>query len=176
MAVINWTIDQAHSEIGFRIKHMMISWVRGLFLKFDGTVTTDGDDWTTAKVELDIDASSINTNEQQRDAHLRSADFFEVEKFPNITYESTDVKKVDDHHYIAIGNLTIHGITKEVTMNVEASDVVKDPMGNYRAGFTITGTLSRKTFGLTWNGSMPGGNSIIADDIHVDCTFEATHK
>lgn len=176
MDIINWTIDQAHSEIGFRIRHMMISWVRGTFGKYQGTVVTQGNDWTTAKIHLTIDASSIDTNNAQRDTHLRSKDFFFVESYPQITYDSTKIERKDDENYLLTGNLTIHGVTESISVVVQASGVVKDPFGNFRAGFTITGSFSRKDFGLTWNGTMPGGNSIIGDIVNVNCEAEITHE
>lgn len=173
---INWSIDPAHSTIGFKIKHMMISFVRGRFDKFNGTVTMSGDDLTTTKVDLSVETDSVNTEEPQRDKHLASADFFDSAVYPNLHFVSTKITKIDDENYTLDGDLTIRGVTKPITLKVVALGPIKDPFGNMRYGFTITGSLSRKVFGVSWNGPMPGGNTMIGDEVLVNCEVEIYHK
>ncbi|MGL5619392.1 MAG: YceI family protein [Tannerellaceae bacterium] len=176
MAAIQWTIDTSHTEIGFKIKHMMVSNVRGVFSKYTGTVETEGSDFSVAKVELDIDVASVDTNNDQRDTHLRSKDFFEVETYKNMVFKSTKVEKVDDSNFKLTGDLTIKNNTLPVTLDVEMGGIVNDPAGNTRAGFSVSGKLSRKAFGLSWNGTLPGGDSIVGDEITINCEIEITHR
>lgn len=176
MAAIQWTIDTTHTEIGFKIKHMMVSNVRGMFTKYTGTVETDGSDFSLATVQLDVDVASVDTNNEQRDTHLRSKDFFEVETYKTMVFKSTKVEKVDDSNYKLMGDLTIKDNTHPITLDVEMGGMVNDPYGNTRAGFSVTGKLSRKAFGLTWNGTLPGGDSILADEIAINCEIEITHR
>ncbi len=176
MATIQWTIDASHTEISFKIKHMMISNVRGSFKKFDGVVTSEDDNPETAKIDLRIDAASVDTDNNERDTHLKSKDFFDADTYKDIHFVSTGLKKQDDSNYSLTGNLTIHGNTQPVTLQVEASEVVQDPFGNKRIGVSVDGKLSRKAFGLTWNGTMPSGNSIIGDDVVINCEMELIHK
>lgn len=174
--LINWTIDPAHTVIGFKIKHMMISYVRGRFNTFSGTVTTDGDNLTTAKVDLKVETDSVNTDEPQRDKHLASADFFDSAVYKYMEFVGTQIVKVDNDNYTLTGNLTIRGVTKPITLQVVAMGPIKDPFGNIRYGFTVTGTLSRKVFGVSWNGPMPGGNQMIGDEVFINCEVEVFHK
>ncbi|MGL5705543.1 MAG: YceI family protein [Tannerellaceae bacterium] len=176
MAAIQWTIDTSHTEIGFKIKHMMVSNVRGVFSKYTGTVETEGSDFSVAKVELDIDVASVDTNNTQRDTHLRSKDFFEAETYKNMVFKSTKVEKVDDSNFKLTGDLTIKNNTLPVTLDVEMGGIVNDPYGNTRAGFSVSGKLSRKAFGLSWNGTLPGGDSIVGDEITINCEIEITHR
>ena len=176
MATIQWTIDTSHTEIGFKIKHMMISNVRGSFKKFDGTVTTEDHNLETAKIDLTIDPASVDTDNGQRDTHLRSADFFDADNYKEIHFVSDALKKKTDEEYELTGQLTIHGNTQPITLQVEASPVVQDPFGNQRVGVTVEGKISRKAFGLVWNGTMPSGDSIIGDDVFINCEMELIHK
>jgi polyisoprenoid-binding protein YceI len=173
---IKWSLDPTHTVVGFKIKHMMISFVRGSFGKYDGTVTTEGDDLMTTKVALTVDASSINTGQTDRDKHLRSSDFFDVDKYKDIVFVSTGVTKSDNEHYVLTGNLTIKDITRPITLQVDAMGPIDDPFGNVRYGFTISGSLSRGDFGLTWNGAMPGGNVMIGDEVFINCEAEIFRK
>src|SRR5262245_55626622 len=151
MTTENWNIDLAHSGIGFSIRHMVVSRVRGRFGKFTGTILLDPDDLTRSSVEVTIDASSIDTGTPQRDAHLRAADFFDVEAFPELRFRSKRIEKVDDAGYRVIGDLTIRDVTREVPLEVEYGGRGKDPWGNERIGFVARATLDRKDFGLKWN-------------------------
>ncbi|MBE0637875.1 MAG: polyisoprenoid-binding protein [Bacteroidales bacterium] len=157
-----WVIDPTHSEIGFKVKHMMISTVSGQFEKFDATVETDGEDFTTAFVEVSVDIDSINTKVKDRDAHLKSDDFFNAADFPKMTFRSTtfDGEKLT-------GNLTIRNITKEVALEVEFNGIVTDPYGQTKAGFEITGEISRKEFGLKWNAVTEAGSIVVSDKVKL---------
>jgi polyisoprenoid-binding protein YceI len=157
-----WVIDPAHSEIGFKVKHMMISTVSGQFEKFDATAETDGDDFTTAKVEVKVDVTSVNTKVKDRDAHLQSDDFFNAAEYPVMTFKST---KFDGEKLT--GYLTIRDITKEVTFDTEFNGIVTDPYGQTKAGFEITGEIDRKAFGLKWSAVTEAGNIVVSDNVKL---------
>lgn len=161
-AKTKWVIDPTHSEIGFKVKHMMISTVSGQFEKFDATVETEGDDFATATVEVSVDIDSINTKVKDRDAHLKSDDFFNASSFPKITFKST---KSDGEKLT--GNLTIRDITREVTLDTEFNGIVTDPYGQTKAGFEITGEISRKEFGLKWNAVTEAGSIVVSDKVKL---------
>lgn len=162
-----WTLDAAHSELTFKIKHMMISNVSGSFSKFDGTVSTEGDDLTTAKVNFTIQVDSISTNNEQRDGHLKSPDFFDTASYPTIDFVSTAFNKIDSENYKLEGNLTMHGVTNAVSLNVEYGGTGKDPWGNTRAGFTVEGKINRKDFGLGWNAALETGGVLVGEDVKL---------
>ena len=162
-----YKIDPAHSEISFKIKHLMITNVTGSFTKFEGTMESSKDDFTDAQIHFEADTESITTHNEQRDAHLRSAEFFDAEKNPKVTFDSTSVEKNGEDNYKLTGNLTMHGITKPVTLNAEFLGVNKDPWGQSKVGFEITGKLSRKEFGLTWNAALEGGGSAGGDEVKL---------
>jgi polyisoprenoid-binding protein YceI len=168
MATTKWSLDPTHSEIGFKIKHLMISNVSGNFNKFDVQVETNGDDFGNAQVTANIDVASINTNNEQRDAHLRNADFFEVENHPEITFKSTKVERVDEGTFNLYGNLTIKQTTKPVKLSVEYSGVAKDPWGNVKAGFTIHGKINRKDFGINYNAVLETGGVMLGEELKVN--------
>ncbi|MCW3078852.1 YceI family protein [Segetibacter sp.] len=168
MATTKWSLDPTHSEIGFKIKHLMISNVSGNFNKFDVQVETNGDDFGNAQVTANIDVASINTNNEQRDAHLRNADFFEVENHPEITFKSTKVERVDEDTFNLYGNLTIKQTTKPVKLSVEYSGVAKDPWGNVKAGFTIHGKINRKDFGINYNAVLETGGVMLGEELKVN--------
>ena len=167
MATTQWSIDPAHSEIHFKVKHLMITNVTGSIGTFTGGAETDGDDFENARVHFSADMASINTNAPDRDTHLRSADFFEVEKYPKLTFESTSMKKTSDDEYELTGNLTIKDVTKPVTLKAESGGINKDPWGNMKAGFSLTGKLNRKDFGLTWNAALETGGVLVSDDVRL---------
>jgi polyisoprenoid-binding protein YceI len=172
-----WEIDPAHSSVQFSVRHMMVSNVRGEFRKVSGTVQGDETDPTKAKVEATIDTTSIDTRNEKRDSHLKSADFLDTEKFPTMTFKSKKIEKTGDHHYRVTGDLTLHGVTREVTLDVEGpSAVVKDPMGNVRVGATATAKLNRQDFGISWSKSLDGGGVMVGDDIDVTIDVEGTKK
>lgn len=168
MATTKWSLDPTHSEIGFKIKHLMISNVSGNFNKFDVQVETRGDNFENAIVTASIDVASINTNNEQRDAHLRNADFFETEKHPEITFKSTNVERVDEETFNLYGNLTIKETTKPVKLLVEYSGVAKDPWGNVKAGFTINGKINRKDFGINYNAVLETGGVMLGEELKVN--------
>lgn len=165
MKTTKWVFDPAHSEITFKVKHLMISNVKGEFKTFEATI--DGEDFRTSNFTATIDTSSIYTNNDDRDAHLKSADFFEVEQYPEITFVSKSLKKVDDDEYKLVGDLTIKGTTKEITLDTEFGGFMKDPYGNEKAGFSINGKLNRKDFGLNWNASLEAGGVMVGNEVKI---------
>ena len=173
MATTKWVLDPTHSEVEFKIKHMMISTVTGNFKKFDATVETEGEDFTTAKVKFTVDVDSIDTKNEQRDGHLKSVDFFDAANFPEFTFVATKYENVDnDGSYEVYGDLTIRGITRNEKFDAEFGGVIKDPWGNTRAGITITGKINRKDFGLTWSGATETGSLIVSEDVKVHVALE----
>ncbi len=163
-----YQIDPAHSTASFSIKHMMIAKVHGGFEKMSGTLTLDSANPALSKVEAQIETASINTREAQRDAHLKSADFFDAEKFPLITFKSTAVEKSGDGELKVKGDLTIHGVTQKVTLDIEGpSQEVKDPWGNTKIGVSGTTKIKRKDFGLTWNAALEAGGVLVGDDVNI---------
>ncbi len=168
MATTKWSLDPIHSEIGFKIKHLMISNVSGNFNKFDVEAETTGDDFANATVTAKIDAASINTNNVQRDEHLRAADFFEAEKYPNIIFTSTKVERAGDDTFNLYGSLTIKETTKPVKLSVEYSGIAKDPWGNVKAGFTINGKINRKDFGISYNAVLETGGVMLGEELKLN--------
>lgn len=168
-----WNIDPEHSNIGFKVKHLMVSNVKGSFEKLTGTVDINDTDITRSKVEVSIDTTSINTNVQKRDEHLRSADFFDVAKYPAMTFVSKKVAKDGKDKLKVTGDLTLHGVTKEVVLFVEGpSQESKDPWGNFRKGASATAKISRKDFGLIWNKALETGGVVIGDEILITLEVE----
>jgi polyisoprenoid-binding protein YceI len=169
-----WTIDPIHSEVGFSVRHMMVSKVRGRFSTFSGQVIT-GDDPTQSAVTAEIDLASINTGQEQRDAHIRSADFFEVETYPTMTYKSRGVR-VEDGEYVLDGDLTLKGITRSVPLRLELNGFGPDAYGGVRAGFTATGELNRRDFNVNFNAPMQNGGVVVADKITLNLEIEAVKE
>ena len=168
-----WVLDPSHSEVQFKVKHMMISNVSGEFTKFDATLETEGDDFQTAKVTFTVDVDSLTTKSEQRDGHLKSADFFDAGNFPQMKFVSTKYENVDnDGSYEVYGDLTIRGITKPVKLDAEFGGVIKDPWGSTRAGITVTGKINRKEFGLTWSGTTETGSLIVSDEVRLHVALE----
>jgi polyisoprenoid-binding protein YceI len=163
-----WSLDPVHSVAEFKVKHMMISNVKGQFTGIAGKLTLDVSDVTNSRVEATIDASSINTREGQRDAHLKSADFFDVEKYPTLTFRSKLVKRTGDDELAVTGDLTIHGVTREVVFTVEGPTAAgKDPWGNTRTGVSALTKINRKDFGLTWNAALETGGILVGDEVTI---------
>ncbi len=162
-----WAIDPTHSEILFKVKHLMITNVKGEFRSFEGNITSDGSDFDKAKVNVTIDASSIFTNNTDRDAHLQSADFFDVENHKALSFEGTSLTKLDDENYELKGLLTIKGISKEVVLDVEFGGLMKDPYGNEKAGFSVSGKINRKDWGLNWNAALEAGGVMVSDEVRL---------
>lgn len=167
-----WKIDPAHSEVQFKVRHLMITTVTGYFRHFDLVVETEDDDFTKAKkLEFTADAASIDTNSEQRDAHLRSADFFDAEKFGQIRFSGKVLERAGDDYKLS-GDLTIRGVTKPVTVNVHFGGIVIDPYGQTKAGFEVEGKISRKDFGLVWNAMTEAGQVVVGDDIRILCEIQ----
>src|SRR6185437_10354947 len=168
-----WGIDAAHSEIGFKVKHLMISNVRGNFKEFDGSIYTTGEDFMTAEVDFWLNPASITTGDEKRDGHLKSPDFFDAEKFKEIHFTSNTIENVDkDGSFELWGDLTIKGIKKQIKLDVEFSGIMKDPWGNQKAGFAINGKINRKDFGLGWNAPLEAGGVLVSDDVWISCELE----
>jgi polyisoprenoid-binding protein YceI len=172
METTKWTIDPSHSEIQFKVKHMMITTVTGSFKEFSSEVESLGDDFSTAKIKFQAATASVFTNSDQRDEHLRSADFFDAEKYPELKFESTSLEKVDDESFTLNGNLTIRDITKPVKLDVEVGGIGKDPWGNLKAGFSLTGKINRKEWGLKWNAALEAGGVLVSDDVRIFCEVQ----
>src|SRR3979490_21294 len=173
MATTKWVLDPSHSEVEFKVKHMMISTVSGKITKFDTSVETEGEDFMTAKVTFTAEADSLTTGNEQRDGHLKSVDFFDAVNFPQIKFVATKYENVDnDGSYEVYGDLTIRGITKNVKLDTEFGGVIKDPWGNTRAGITISGKINRKEFGLTWSGATETGSLIVSDEVRIHVGLE----
>jgi polyisoprenoid-binding protein YceI len=160
-----WVLDPTHSEILFKVKHLMITNVKGEFRKFSASIL--GEDFTTAPIEVNIDAASIFTNEDNRDGHLKSADFFDVENHTAITFKSSSVSKIDSENYELKGQLTIKGISNEVSLKVEFGGINKDPWGNQKAGFSVSGKINRKDWGLTWNAPLETGGLLVSEEVSL---------
>ncbi len=167
MATTKWTLDPTHSDLGFKIKHLMITNVSGSFKEFQAEVETDGSDFSTAQIRVNAEMASLSTNNEQRDAHLRTSDFFEVDKFPHLTFTSTRIDKINDDTLALHGDLTLKGITKAVKLNVEINGVTKDPWGGERAGFVVTGKIKRSEWGVTFNSALETGGVMLGEDVSI---------
>ena len=167
-----WKIDPSHSEVQFKVKHLMITTVTGYFRKFDLTLETEDEDFTRAKkIAFTAEANSIDTNSEQRDTHLRSADFFDVEKFGQIRFTGKTLERAGEDYTLS-GDLTIRGVTKPVSLHVHFGGIVVDPYGQTKAGFEVEGKISRKEFGLVWNAMTEAGQVVVGDDIRVLCEIQ----
>lgn len=162
-----WTIDPAHSEVLFKVKHLMITNVTGAFAVFEGGAESEADDFSDAKITFSADIDSIDTNQSQRDAHLKSADFFDAAQYPKLQFVSTSFSKKGDREYILKGDLTLHGVTKPVELAVEFGGIAKDPYGQTKAGFDVTGKLNRSDYGLTWNAATETGGVVVSDEVKL---------
>jgi polyisoprenoid-binding protein YceI len=172
-AVTTWKIDPAHSSAEFKVKHLMISNVKGSITGITGDLTEHATDSSLSSIEAKLDVLTLNTNDAQRDGHLKSADFLEADKYPTITFKSTSVKAKGKEEYAVAGNLTIHGVTKPVTLEVEGpSAAVKDPYGNTRIGLSATTKINRKDFGLVWNSTLETGGVLIGEEVHITLDVE----
>jgi|SRR5690625_4343560 len=168
----NWNVDATHTNVGFSVKHMMVTNVRGNFSGIEGTIEGDPNNLTDAKIKFNIDASTINTNNKDRDNHLRSDDFFDVEKYPNIIFESTEIVPVGDDEYDVIGDLTIKDVTKKTTFKVTRTGSGKNPWGVDVVGFEADTKISRKEFGLTWNQTLETGGVLVGDEINISVELQ----
>ena len=171
MATTKWVLDPTHSEVQFKVKHLVISTVSGFFKSFEGSLTTDSEDFENAQVEFSLDVNSIDTNQEQRDGHLKSAEFFDSEKYPKISFKSTSLTK-DGDDYKLNGDLTIKDVTKPVSLDVEYGGSAGDFYGNTKAGFEVTGKINRKEFGLTWDGITEAGAIVVGEDIKLHASVQ----
>jgi polyisoprenoid-binding protein YceI len=165
MSKLTWVIDPTHSHIGFKVKHLMITTVSGEFTRYSATVQADDDRFSGVEAAFSAEVASVTTHNEQRDGHLKSADFFDAEHFPNIIFKSTGAKKMGDDEFELYGDLTIKGVTRPVSLEVEFSEVVNDPYGNTKAGFSLKGKISRAHFGLTWSAVTEAGHVVVGDEV-----------
>ncbi|HEU5165379.1 MAG TPA: YceI family protein [Chitinophagaceae bacterium] len=172
MANQTWALDPTHSELQFKIKHLMISTVSGQFNQFKATVETDNDDFSRAKVHFEAVVDSISTNNEQRDAHLKNGDFFDAEKYPVITFDSEKMEKIDEEEYKLHGTLTMRGISKKIILNAEFGGITKDPWGNTRTGFSVTGKINREDFGMTFGAVSETGGLLLGDDVKINANVQ----
>jgi polyisoprenoid-binding protein YceI len=172
MTNTNWALDPTHSELHFKVRHMMVSNVTGQFQKFDASIATNGDDITTAKVHFSADIDSVSTNNEQRDGHLKSGDFFDIANHPKLEFNGEGLHHVSGEDYKMNGVLTMRGVSKEVTLNVEYGGVMQDPWGNTRTGFTITGKINRKDFGVAFSMVSEAGGVMLSDEVSLSANME----
>ena len=171
--ITTWKLDPAHSVAEFKVRHMMIANVKGQFTAITGAMTLDPNDVTRSRIEASADAASINTRDAQRDGHLKSPDFFDVEKYPNLTFASTRVQREDEGQLKVIGDLTIHGVTREVTFDVDGpTPPHKDPWGNTRIGVTAAAKINRRDFGLNWNTALEAGGVLVGEEVTITVVLE----
>lgn len=169
----SWSYDPAHSSIGFRVRHLVVAKVHGRFTRWTGNLELGGEDLTGSRIEVSIEAASIDTHDPQRDAHLRSADFFDVANNPKLSFKSTAIKASGKDSYQVAGDLTMRGVTRPVTLNVAFLGEGKDPWGNEKMGFDVSGTLNRKDFNINWNKALDNGGVLVADEVKVQIAVEA---
>jgi len=172
MTTTNWALDPTHSELQFKVRHLMVSNVTGSFKQFSATVTTDGSDLTTAKVHFSADVDSVSTNNDQRDGHLKTNDFFDAANHPHITFESSKLEKVSDENYKMHGTLTMRGVSKPVSLDVEHGGIMQDPWGNTRTGFSVTGTINRKDFGVSFGAISETGGVMLGEEVKISANVE----
>lgn len=171
-----WTIDTAHSEVRFKVKHLVISTVTGYFREFEGYIESEGEGWEGAKAEFFAKTNSIDTNQKDRDTHLRSDDFFNAEQYPDLHFVSTEIKKTSGNEYQMTGDLTIRDVTKKVTLSVDFLGEVKDPYGQQKAAFEITGTINRKEFGLKWTATTEAGGLVVSDEVKLQLDIQVVKQ
>ncbi len=166
-----WTVDSDHSTVEFRVAHMVVSKTTGRFMDYAGFIEMDAEAGTVKAIEATIKTASVNTNHEKRDAHLRNVDFFDVERYPTMTFKMKSYKKTEEG-YLALGNLTLHGVTREIALAGHYNGVAKDPWGNTRAGFSAEGKLNRKDFGMVWNKTLDSGGLVVGDEVQIRLEIE----
>ena len=171
-AQTTWNIDPSHSSVRFAVDHMVISEVEGIFSKYEGSVVSSKGDFSDAKINFSVDVNSVNTDNAKRDEHLRGADFFETEKYPKMTFVSSSVQKTGDKKYNLKGKLTLHGVTKEITLAMTYGGTTKDPWGNTKAGLKVTGVINRTDFGLKYNSVLEAGSLMIGEEVTITAKVE----
>lgn len=174
MSTTKWIIDPTHSEIGFKVKHMMFTNVSGKFQKFEAEIHSDGDDFENAKIEFSGDIDSLTTGNAERDAHLLSGDFFDAAQFPKIKFIATSVAKINEGNYAITGDLTLHGLTKSIQLDAEYSGQMKDPWGNTKIGFALSGKINRKDWGLNWNAALETGGVLVGEEVKLAIELQFT--
>ncbi len=176
-AQTNWKVDGSHSKLGFSVTHLMVSETEGKFKVYEGSVSSKSEtDFTDAKIEFSVDVNSINTDDEKRDGHLKSGDFFDAGNFPKMNFKATSMKagKIKGTYDLE-GDLTMHGVTKKVKLTaIGASKTVKDPWGNTKYAFKVTGKLNRVDYGLKWNAALEAGGVVVSEEVKIDCTIELT--
>lgn len=168
----SWTIDQSHSDIHFKVRHLVISTVTGLFNDFEAKMLVSGDDFTTAQITFSADTDSISTGNKDRDNHLKTDDFFNSEKYPKITFKSKKITSLGENNYSMVGDFTIRDVTKEIALDVEFGGTIVDPYGNTKAGFTLEGKINRKEFGLKWGAVTETGGVVVSDEVRLTLAAE----
>lgn len=171
-AQTQWTVDPAHTTIGFTVEHLVISEVDGKFKEFDLTVASPSEDWEGSEINFSAKASSIDTDNEKRDGHLQSPDFFNAEAYPELTFESTAFEKIDDETFKLVGNLTMHGVTKKVELEAKHRGTVKDPWGNTKVGWVVNGILNRTDFGLEWNKALESGGLLVGETVNLNINLQ----
>lgn len=166
-----WNVDPDHSTVEFRVAHMVVSKTTGRFMDYAGFIEMDAEAGTVKAIEATIKTASVNTNHEKRDAHLRNADFFDVERYPTMTFKMKSYKKTEEG-YLALGDLTLHGVTREIALAGHYNGVAKDPWGNTRAGFSAEGKLNRKDFGMVWNKTLDSGGLVVGDEVQIRLEIE----
>lgn len=172
MSTINWALDPTHSEVSFKVRHMMMTNVTGTFGLFNVTASTEGEDFATAQISFSAEIASINTGNEQRDGHLKSADFFDAENHPHLVFSGKGMTKKDEENYELTGDLTIRGVSHPVSFAVEFGGVQKDPWGNQKAGFSISGKINRKDFGLNWNAALETGGVLVSEEVKLSAEIQ----
>ena len=171
--ITKWSIDPAHSEVAFKVKHLMIANVKGLFKQFEASIVTTGDNFLTAEIDFTIDPSSIDTGAADRDGHLKGADFFDVENHKQINFVANTIEKGgSDDEFAIFGDLTMKGISKQIKLDVEFGGIGQDPWGNTKAGFTVTGKINRKDWDLNWNAAIEAGGVLVSDEVKINCDIQ----
>ncbi len=173
MPLERFEIDPAHSVVEFLVQHLVVSRVRGMFTRFRGSLLLDDEDLGKSSVEACVETASVNTNERDRDAHLRSPDFFDTERFPEMCFTSAHVDVLGDRHLAVVGELTMHGVTREIVLDTTYGGRVRDPWDGERVGFEATATLDRRDFGLVWNAALDAGNVLVGNTVEIDIEVEA---
>jgi polyisoprenoid-binding protein YceI len=167
-----WAVDTAHSEVGFKLRHLMITSVSGKFEKFDGTVETSGDDFVNSTINFTADVDSVTTADEKRDGHLKAADFFDVAKYPKMKFVSTKIEKAGGNKYVVHGDFTIRDVTKPIKLDVEHHGTAKDPWGNTKAGFSINAKINRSDYGLSWNVTLETGGVLVSEEVKIVCEVQ----
>ena len=171
-----WILDPAHSEVSFKVKHLMITNVKGVFKKCSAEVVTENDNFDPAEITFKAETASIDTADEKRDNHLRSADFFDAEKYPEIVFKGSRFRKLDDNKYELTGPLKIRDVSREIKLEVEFGGLMKDPWGNMKAGFTVNGKVNRKDWNLNWNAALETGGVMVSDEVRINCEIQLVRQ